>query len=296
MERARLERVVEQIAGAPVPQILESFVDGDPVPKERVQNRVGEQIGAVPVLQIWEPIGEGVQLASQERVLNRTQEQIVFDNVPQIMEDDVEVVCVAPRERVQNHTPQQIVPVPRILEAAVEGVRAAPQECVVDRTPEQLVDEPVPQIAEEIVETPVPSERSHKPVVQQTSGRALEASMRELQDLRRMNQERNAFDEDEEEEKEEEDEDEGGISRFPPHFRPRLWCRFLLAGSTCPHGAWCTFAHHESELHPHSWWCGLVEVTSCRSPAVTWPNSVAWACRLGIPWTLLGCLCRSPRQ
>ena len=50
---ARLERVVEQIAGAPVPQILESFVDGEQVPKERVQNRVGEPIGAVPVPQIW---------------------------------------------------------------------------------------------------------------------------------------------------------------------------------------------------------------------------------------------------
>ena len=109
---ARLERVVEQIAGAPVPQILESFVDGAQVPKERVQNRVGEQIGAVPVLQIWEPIGEGVQLAPQERVLNRTQEQIVVDNVHRITEDDVEVVCVAPRERVQNHTPEQIVDVP----------------------------------------------------------------------------------------------------------------------------------------------------------------------------------------
>ena len=70
--------LVEQIAGAPVPQILESFVDGvQHVPKERVQNRVGEQIGAVPVPQIWEPIGEGVQFAPQERVLSRTQEQIV---------------------------------------------------------------------------------------------------------------------------------------------------------------------------------------------------------------------------
>ena len=45
---ARLERVVEQIAGAPVPLILESFVDGEQVPKERVQNRVGEPIGDRP--------------------------------------------------------------------------------------------------------------------------------------------------------------------------------------------------------------------------------------------------------
>ena len=62
---ARLERVVEQIVGAPVPKILESFVDGEQVPKERVQNRVGERIGTIPVLLIWKPIGKGVHLAPQ---------------------------------------------------------------------------------------------------------------------------------------------------------------------------------------------------------------------------------------
>ena len=43
----QLERVVEQIAGAPVPQILEG-VDGlQHVPQERVQNSVVELIGCV---------------------------------------------------------------------------------------------------------------------------------------------------------------------------------------------------------------------------------------------------------
>ena len=36
------------------------------------QNRVGERIGAAPVPQIWEPIGEVVQLSPQERVQNCT--------------------------------------------------------------------------------------------------------------------------------------------------------------------------------------------------------------------------------
>ena len=53
----RLERIVEQIGGVLVPQIMKVDVDGFQ------QNSVGEQIGAVPVPQIWEPIGEGVQLA-----------------------------------------------------------------------------------------------------------------------------------------------------------------------------------------------------------------------------------------
>ena len=60
-----------------------------------------------------------------------------------------------------------------------------------------------------------------------------------------------------EEEQMEEDEDEEEerveVSRFLPHFRPRRWCWYVHAGSICPRGWNCTFAHHESELHPDSW-------------------------------------------
>ena len=52
---------------------------------------------------------------------------------------------------------------------------------------------------------------------------------------------------------EEEEEAVVEVSRFLPHFRPRRWCWFVLAGNICPHGWQCTFAHHESELHPDSW-------------------------------------------
>ena len=91
---------------------------------------------------------------------------------------------------------------------------------------EQLVDVPLPQIAEKIA------------VLQE--------------DVRRFCREQNALEEEEEVEEDEDDEEEE-VSRFLPHFRPRLWCRFVLAGSICHRGWQCTFAHLESELHPDSW-------------------------------------------
>ena len=142
----RLERVVEQIA-----------VDGlQHVPQERVQNSVGEQIGAVPALQIWEPIEgphvvpqERVQnrMPDQERVQNRTPEQILDVLVRQITEDGLPVV---PQERVQNRVAEQIVgiPVPQLMEAVVE---VTPQECVQKCTLEKIVDVLLPQIVEERV-------------------------------------------------------------------------------------------------------------------------------------------------
>ena len=87
--------------------------------------------------------------------------------------------------------------------------------------PEQLVDVPVPQVPER-------------------------SARRELHEVLRRLLEEEETDEDEEEE-----EVEG--SRFLPHFRPRRWCWYVCAGGICPRGWQCTFAHHESELHPDSW-------------------------------------------
>ena len=42
-------------------------------------------------------------------------------------------------------------------------------------------------------------------------------------------------------------------ARFLPPFLPRRVCRYVHAGSVCPRGRSCTYAHHESELHPDSW-------------------------------------------
>ena len=87
----RLERIVEQIGGVLVPLASKGNVDG----------LVGEQIGAVPVPQIWEPIGEVVQLSPRERVQNRTLEQVMDSSMPPIMEVSLPFV---PQERVQNRT------------------------------------------------------------------------------------------------------------------------------------------------------------------------------------------------
>ena len=53
----------------------------------------------------------------------------------------------------------------------------------------------------------------------------------------------------------EEEEEEAAVEvmRFLHDFRPRRWCWYVHAGSICPRGWDCTFAHHESELHPDSW-------------------------------------------
>ena len=151
----QLERVVEQIAGAPVPQILEG-VDGlQHVPQERVQNRTPEQIVDVPVPQITEAI-----------VVDRFPEQLVDVPVPQIMEAIVE-----------NRFPEQLVdvPVPQIVEAIVvdlpEQIVDVPvpqitEEIMENRFPEQLVDVPVPQITEAIVENRFPEQLVDVPVPQ----------------------------------------------------------------------------------------------------------------------------------
>ena len=133
----RLERIVEQIGGVLVPQIWEPI--GEVVqlsPRERVQNRTPEQVMDSSVPPIME---DNLPFVPQERVQNRTPDQIVGIPVPQISEDSLPFV---PQERVQNRTPELIVDFP--VEAIVEVVPSPPQECVQNRTPEQILDVPVP--------------------------------------------------------------------------------------------------------------------------------------------------------
>ena len=95
--------------------------------------------------------------------------------------------------------------------------------------PEQLVDVPVPLV----------HERSSRSLVYEQGKRFLEGLHRrwEAEEAARLALlEEEQMDEDEEEE-------EVVVSRFLPHFRPRRWCRFVLAGRICPHGWQCTFAH-----------------------------------------------------
>ena len=153
--------------------------------------------------------------------------------VPPVLEAVVEVS--APPECVQNRTPEPVVdvPVPQFKE---DSLQLGTQKRVQNRTLEQIVDEAVPPVAEQLVEEPVPLERVPVP------------SQRELHEAYLIRfYEQYAFKEDEEKE-EEEDEEEEEISRFPLHWRPHRWCRFVVEGVCCPYGSRCTFAHHESEF------------------------------------------------
>ena len=178
-----------------------------------MQSRIQERIMGLPVLQIM--------VASKVFTV-----EMPHQHVHQAYPGDYVVFNIKGLD-----TLEQIVgePVPPVMEGAVEV-------CVLIRTPEQLVDEVVRQIAEEIVEGPVPLERIPVP------------SQRELHEALRRFYEQYTFEEDEEEEEEEDEEEEEEISRFPPYFRPRRWRRFVDEGACCPYGSRCTFAHHESEF------------------------------------------------
>ena len=108
---------------------------------------------------------------------------------------------------------------------------------------EQLVDVPVPQV----------HERSSRSLLYERGNSLLEGLHRrqEAEEAARWREQIALLEEEQMDEEEEEEEVE--VSRFLPHFRPRRWCRYVLACSICPHGWQCTFAHHESELHPDSW-------------------------------------------
>ena len=245
--------------------------------------RIVEQIGAVPVPQIGEPIGEVVQLSPQERVQNCTPEQIVGVPVPQLMEAVVEVFPPTPQECVQGRLQEQIMdlPVPQIMEAVAGVVRVSHRsacrivlgssslmcqcstswsklrgrsssleksslcfiivmtrlaqwtllgfnikgldKCTMPRSgdvmvPALHVEEPVPQIAEEIVERTLPSVHEavtrffeqHAVEDELISWETLDASLPPefVRKLRRRAQELTAFEEEEEEEEEEEAEEE----------------------------------------------------------------------------------------
>ena len=104
--------------------------------------------------------------------------------------------------------------------------------------PEQLVDVTVPQ---------VPVRSSSRLLYEQSISLLERLNRREAEEAARLALlEEEQMDEDEEEEEVE-------VSRFLPHFRPRRWCWYVRAGSICTRGWDCTFAHHESELHPDSW-------------------------------------------
>ena len=105
--------------------------------------------------------------------------------------------------------------------------------------PEQLVDEPVPEVPQWVLDEEAVNLRRVQDALLRMRWEAEEAARLSLLEEQRVH------------EAQEEVVEE--VSRFLPHFRPRRVCRYVLAGSICPRGWNCTFAHHESELHPDSW-------------------------------------------
>ena len=105
------------------------------------------------------------------------------------------------------------------------------------------MDVPVPQVPE----------RPARSLLHEKGKSLLEVFRRrqEAEEANRWREQNAVLEEEEMDEDEEEEEVEG--SRFLPHFRPRRWSWYVLAGGICPRGWQCTFAHHESELHPDSW-------------------------------------------
>ena len=81
--------------------------DVEHLPKERVQNRNGEQTVAVPVPQFMDAIGEVTQRAP-ERMHSRVVEQIADLAVPLILEKILEIVQLVPLERIKDHIVEHI--------------------------------------------------------------------------------------------------------------------------------------------------------------------------------------------
>ena len=84
---AGLGRVVEQIVGAPVPQITDDIREVTQRAPERMHTRVVEQIVDLAVPLILEKIVEIVQLAPLKRIKDQIVEHIGGVPVPQIKDD-----------------------------------------------------------------------------------------------------------------------------------------------------------------------------------------------------------------
>ena len=123
----------EQIVDIPISQILERSAEVITViPKDRVQQRTGEQHIDVPV-----PLGEVIQLIPQARISDGIAEHIVNFPVPHILEQNVEVAKDF-KERVQQRTKEQAVDMTVLSTRKETGEVVLPED-------EQTVNVPGPQ-------------------------------------------------------------------------------------------------------------------------------------------------------
>ena len=253
--------------------------------------QMGEQMP--DVLQFFASFLPGVaeQVIEVPKIFLDTTPQHLGDVLrqPQMVEQLVDVPTVVSYSSLQQHTAEQIVDIPvpggaggggrghqgfagqsstassshvRAADGAGEGVfRTFPRmkksakrsphsgsELGADFTstlsahqmpPEQLVDVPEPEVPQWVLDEEAVNLRRVQDTLLRVRWEAEEAARLALLEEQRVH--------------EAQEEVVVEVSRFLPHFRPRRVCRYVLAGSICPRGWDCTFAHHESELHPDSW-------------------------------------------
>ena len=160
-----------------VPQIKEDIVDGvSAVPQELVQfsgancrcasaadsGRIGQVILPVPPERIQERIGEQISMVLQTRTviqlvpLERIPERVVesISVAPQTTDKITEAIHPVPTERIHGRLVDlSSSVVPQITDKIVDGVRVVPHECVQNRTWKLFVDVPVPHIKEKIMDS-----------------------------------------------------------------------------------------------------------------------------------------------
>ena len=125
------------------------------LPRERIPERICEQVMDVHVRQVVEQGLEVPEISSQDREVHGTVEQILDVPVPEKVEQLVEVPETVSRDGVQQRTVEQIVDAP--VMQAVEELAEVSKVFSQDRIHQRIVEQTIPAIplAEKIVELPV---------------------------------------------------------------------------------------------------------------------------------------------
>ena len=149
---ARIKRIVEEVIGVPVPQVMKQAVKL--IPQDKVQNcTMKQKIVAVPAPRIRDETGEVIQLTPQDRVSGRVVHRIIDSPVAQIREANVEMAKAIPQERLQQRSLEQI------------DLQLVLQERISDHVAEQTIEAPVPRIREHYVEAVVETDAEDQPGV-----------------------------------------------------------------------------------------------------------------------------------
>ena len=146
----------ERILDVLIPLIMEEIVQAvNAVPRERIAQRICEQIVNVDESQVAEQATEAPKTSNRDRTSQRTVEQILNVHVPEMAKQLVEVPETVSRDGVQQRTVEQIVdaPVPQAVEELAEVSKVFSQDRIQQRVVEQTT--PATSLAEMTVEVPV---------------------------------------------------------------------------------------------------------------------------------------------